>query len=195
MFRTQPVIPAGGSEGFPASARFGIPGRENHHRREFVRGVLVVLAAVSVTLLLWAPSLTLAETAQERVHRMSHHVMPFEMSKTIHIFKMTEFGGTMSVLARDPDDADQVALIRRHLKNEAERFRQGDYADPAKLHGADMPGLLELQANPSEVKVSYKELPAGARIRFDTQDLRMLTAIHRWFGAQLSEHGADARAE
>jgi hypothetical protein len=26
-------------------------------------------------------------------------------------------------------------------------------------------------------------------------DLRLLTALHRWFGAQLSEHGADARAE
>jgi len=25
--------------------------------------------------------------------------------------------------------------------------------------------------------------------------LSILTAIHRWFGAQLSEHGADAKAE
>jgi hypothetical protein len=108
---------------------------------------------------------------------------------------MTEFGGVMRVLARDPDDADQVALIRQHLKHEAERFQQGNYADPAKLHGADMPGLAELQANPSAVTVAYKMLPAGAQLRFNTQDLRMLTAIHRWFGAQLSEHGADARAE
>lgn len=30
---------------------------------------------------------------------------------------------------------------------------------------------------------------------FSTQDRHLLTAIHRWFGAQLSEHGADARAE
>ena len=126
---------------------------------------------------------------------MSHHVMPFEMAKTIHIFKMTEFGGVMRVLARDPDDADQVTLIRQHLKHENQRFKKGDYADPAKLHGADMPGLAELQANPSAIEVSYNALPDGGQISFKTNDLRMLTAIHRWFGAQLSEHGADARAE
>jgi hypothetical protein len=159
------------------------------------RRLVMVLAAAAAAVLLWTPPRGFAETSQERVHRMSHHVMPFEMSKTIHIFKMTEFGGVMSVLARNPADADQVALIRQHLRHEAERFKHGDYADPAKLHGADMPGLAELQANPSAVEVSYEMLPAGAQLRFDTKDLQMLTAIHRWFGAQLSEHGADARAE
>ncbi|MEJ2639073.1 MAG: hypothetical protein P8010_05810, partial [Desulfosarcinaceae bacterium] len=64
-----------------------------------------------------------------------------------------------------------------------------------KLHGAKMPGLAELRANPLKVKVSYSELPAGAQITFETKNLSMLTAIHRWFGAQLSEHGADAKAE
>jgi hypothetical protein len=58
-----------------------------------------------------------------------------------------------------------------------------------------MPGLAELQANPSAIEVSYNALPDGGQISFKTNDLRMLTAIHRWFGAQLSEHGADARAE
>ena len=32
-------------------------------------------------------------------------------------------------------------------------------------------------------------------ITFETKELGIITAIHRWFGAQLSEHGADARAE
>ena len=62
-------------------------------------------------------------------------------------------------------------------------------------HGVDMPGIAELRANPSKVRVSYSELPEGAQIIFETKDLSMLTAIHRWFGAQLSEHGADAKAE
>lgn len=158
-------------------------------------GQFLVVLTAAVALCFCAASGALAETPQERVHRMSHDVMPFEMKKTIHIFKMTESGGVMRVLTRAPDDADQVTLIRRHLRHEAERFKQGDYADPAKLHGANMPGLAELQANPAAVAVSYKVLPDGAEISFKTNDLRMLTAIHRWFGAQLSEHGADARAE
>ena len=58
-----------------------------------------------------------------------------------------------------------------------------------------MLGLSDLQNGRSDIKVSYSPLPAGAEITFETKDLHLLTAIHRWFGAQLSEHGADARAE
>ena len=74
-------------------------------------------------------------------------------------------------------------------------FQSGDYADPEKLHGADMPGLSELVASASKIKISYSELTNGAQITFKTNSLQLLTAIHRWFGAQLSEHCADARAE
>ena len=137
----------------------------------------------------------LAASSQERIHEMSHHVMPFDMAKTIHIFRMTETGGVEKVLVRDAGDRDQIALIRQHLKHEAVMFQHGNYSDPAKLHGADMPGLEELQADPGRIKVTYAELPEGAQITFETGDLGLLTAIHRWFGAQLSEHGADARAE
>jgi hypothetical protein len=158
------------------------------------RSVYFGLNTIAVLLLL-SSSLVFAQTTQERVHQMSHSVMPFEMSKTVHVFKMTESGGAERVLVRDPQDTDQVVLIRRHLKYEAEKFQRGDYADPTKLHGSDMPGLKELEANASHVKVSYSKLPAGAQITFRTEDIHLLTAIHRWFGAQLSEHGADARAE
>lgn len=161
----------------------------------FLRSIFLVLAKVAAVALVVAQVAVSAETSQERVRRMSHTVMPFEMSKTEHVFEMTESGGVQRVLARDPSDSEQIALIRQHLRHEAERFGRGDYTDPASLHGADMPGLAELRANPSAVEVSYSELPAGARISFETHELRLLTAIHRWFGAQLSEHGADARAE
>ncbi len=154
-------------------------------------GVVTVLAAL---LLLWGFTAH-AQTPQERVHHMSHSVMPFDMSKTLHVFEMTESGGVQRVVARDPSDTEQVSLIRQHLEHEAQKFQRGDYSDPAALHGADMPGLKELQAGAEDVEISYAELPEGAAITFHTTDLHLLTAIHRWFGAQLSEHGADARAE
>jgi hypothetical protein len=156
---------------------------------------VTLISMATAVILLFSHSGTLAGTKQERVHHMSHQVMPFNMSKTIHLFRMTESGGVQKVLSRNPSETDQILLIRQHLNHEAEKFRRGDYADPIKLHGADMPGLAELRTNPSEVKVSYAVLPAGAQITFETKDLSMLTAIHRWFGAQLSEHGADAKAE
>ena len=136
-----------------------------------------------------------AANKQEHVHHLAHSVMPFDMSKTEHIFRMTEYGGVQKVIARNPDDTDQIILIQQHLRHEAAKFQQGDYSDPAKLHGADMPGLKELQAGAVGVKVSYANIPGGAEITFATTDLQLLTALHRWFGAQLSEHGPDARAE
>jgi hypothetical protein len=151
-------------------------------------GAIAVLA-----MLQWGSAL--AQTAQEHVHDMAHGVMPFDIGKTLHIFKMTESGGEQRVIVREHENADQIPLIRQHLRMEAERFQHGDYSDPAALHGTRMPGLDELAQGARRIRVSYAELPDGARIVFGTSDARLVTAIHRWFGAQLSEHGADARAE
>lgn len=152
-------------------------------------------AVAGTILLLVSTSTVYAQTVQEHVHRMAHSVMPFDMEKTLHIFKMTESGGVQQVIAQDAGAGDQIALIQEHLEREAERFQNGDYSDPATLHGADMPGLQDLRLGASDIEVSYRALPMGAEITFETTDLHLITAIHRWFGAQLSEHGADAKAE
>jgi hypothetical protein len=156
---------------------------------------ILCIALMIVVLVCLGSTAAHAQSRQEHIHNMSHSVMPFDVSQTMHIFKMTEFGGVQQVVSKDPGDSDQIALIRQHLQHEAEMFQEGNYSDPAKLHGADMPGLKELKNGASRIKVTYAALPSGAEIIFETTDLHLLTAVHRWFGAQLSEHGADARAE
>lgn len=126
---------------------------------------------------------------------MGASVMPFDLAKTTHIFRMTDTGGVQRVVIKDQAATGQVSLIQQHLQHEAEAFQRGNYADPASLHGADMPGLRELQAGAAQIKISYSALPTGAQITFETTDIHLVTAIHRWFGAQLSEHGADALSE
>jgi len=163
--------------------------------RSAQRGRWATMRCWTTVVLMFCCTTALSQTTQDHVHQMSHGVMPFDMSKTVHIFKMTEFGGIQRVVAKDPIEADQVALIRQHLQHEAERFQRGDYSDPATLHGQLMPGLIDLQDGGSRIKVSYLPISEGAEISFETTDLHLLTAIHRWFGAQLSEHGADARAD
>jgi len=129
---------------------------------------------------------------QSMVHDMGTSVMPFDLTRTQHIFEMTVSGGIQDVVARDATDVSQISLIRMHLQHEAELFKAGNYSDPTMLHGADMPGIKDLEAGAAGVRVSYQPLADGARIIFHTDDLTLLTAIHRWFGAQLSDHGADA---
>jgi hypothetical protein len=132
------------------------------------------------------------ESRQEHIHHMGSGVMPFDLSKTTHVFQMTEEGGIQRVFAKDPTDTKQIALVQQHLHHEAERFQKGDFSDPAALHGEEMPGLKELTAGAARLTVTYAALPNGAEITFATQDIRLVTAVHQWFGAQLSEHGADA---
>ena len=153
------------------------------------------LFAISMVVLLLGNDCVIAQTPQQHVHDISHGVMPFDVTKTVHVFKMTESGGVERVVVRNKGDADQVLLVQQHLRKEADRFQRGNYSDPAALHGADMPGLKELQLGAKEIKVSYSKLADGAEIVFKTTNPHLLTAIHRWFGAQLSEHGSDAKPE
>ena len=156
--------------------------------------LLQLIAAIGSALAL-ASTLTVAQTTQQHVHSMGHTVMPFDLNKTMHIFRMTESGGVQSVVIKDAQDKDELGPIRQHLQHEAEAFQRGDYADPTSLHGTVMPGVSELARHHAEITVSYSELPLGAALTFRTRDQDLVTAIHRWFGAQLSEHGADARSE
>ena len=153
-----------------------------------------LLAALgTLGVLFGAGWLTLPQTnSQATVHDMGSQVMPFDLGQTTHIFEMTENGGIQQVIANDPSDSAQIELIQQHIQHETMLFSAGDFSDPTSLHGADMPGVKELAAGVAQVEIEYAPLPNGAQITFATQDLRLLTAIHRWFGAQLSDHGSDA---
>jgi hypothetical protein len=126
------------------------------------------------------------------IHEAGSHVMPFSLEETLHVFEMTVDGGIQDVVVREGGGPEQIDLIRGHLREQAERFARGDFGDPASIHGGDMPGLLELSAGAEGLEVIYSDLPDGGRIRYSSGDPVLVTAIHRWFGAQLSDHGTDA---
>jgi len=97
------------------------------------------------------------------------------------------------VIIKDSSNAEQIKLIREHLSKISQEFRQGDFSDPAKIHGEDMPGLAELKtATPGQIKIVYNELPNGAEIDYSTDDTKLVEAIHQWFDTQLSDHARHA---
>ncbi len=156
---------------------------------------IALRASVAVAFVVLTSTLASAQTRQKHIHEMGQTVMPFDLTKTTHIFKMTDTGGVQRVVVKDANDENQINLIRQHLRHEASAFARGDYTDPKALHGATMPGVSTLESNHAEITVSYSEVPLGAALTFATENPHLVTAIHRWFGAQLSEHGADARPE
>jgi hypothetical protein len=151
---------------------------------------LVVASAVVVVL--FATAILPAQTRQKDVAVKGAKVMPFDLEQTTHVFQKLDDGGLQKVVVKDPANKKQIALIQSHLKEESEKFRKGDFSDPAKIHGEDMPGLAELKVGAARIDVRYAALPDGAQIRYTTKDAKLIAALHRWFDAQLSDHGHHA---
>lgn len=129
----------------------------------------------------------LAEVAER-----GRHVMPFDLEKTLHIFRKTEHGGLQQVVAKDATDSEQIALIRQHLAEISARFKLGDFSRQRQIHGDQMPGLAELAGARNAVNYAYRELPNGAEIEYTAEDSALVGAIHRYFNAQLSDHARHA---
>ena len=121
-------------------------------------------------------------------------VMPFDLERTTHLFEKTAVGGLQQVFS-DDNDPEQISLIQAHLQEEAQRFQQGDFDDPAQIHGDEMPGLATLRSNYEQVTVTFSTLPDGAQIVYATDQADVLAALHAWFDAQLSDHGSHATSE
>ena len=134
-----------------------------------------------------------SEARLDEVAQRGAHVMPFGLEQTTHIFTKTEKGGLQQVIVKDIADTEQIKLIRDHLSKISAEFARGDFSDPAKIHGEDMPGLAELKkARPDQIKVEYKELTNGAQIEYSVDNPSLIDVIHRWFDAQLSDHARHA---
>lgn len=132
---------------------------------------------------------------QADVAQRGKDVMPFSLAATTHIFSKTAQGGVQQVVVKDASDAEQVRLTRLHLREIREQFLKGDFSGPIRIHGQDMPGLAELKAAGSgQISIAYADLKDGAELRYTTASPALVTALHRWFDAQLADHGKDAMA-
>lgn len=152
----------------------------------------VVLVALALSGLLASTGVGAPPTRQEEVATWGAQVMPFDLEQTMHMFQPLADGGRQTVTAKDPAHSQQIALIQAHLQEEAEKFRRGDFSDPAKIHGEDMPGLAALRAGAGHINVQYTPLPDGAQMQYTTKDPALIAALHQWFAAQLSDHGHHA---
>jgi hypothetical protein len=161
-------------------------------RRSLVRTNLTIAAlAAAVFVAEPAPGYAAETPRQTQVERNSEHVMPFSMDAAMHRFVPTVTGGIQTVIVHN-GDSKQVVLVRSHLRKEAQAFARGDFTDPASIHGGTMPGLQAMHKGAKRISVRYSEVKNGAAITYATSDSALQSAIHAWFKAQVSDHGAHA---
>ena len=153
-------------------------------------------AFILISLLLTIPAHAMEKASEQRLDEVvqrGSHVMPFNLEQTTHVFSKTTKGGVQQVIVKDQANLEQIKLIREHLTKISHEFQQGDFSNPAKIHGENMAGLAELRkARRGELTVDYRELPNGAEIVYSTQLPVLIHAIHQWFDAQLSDHARHA---
>ena len=157
----------------------------------FITGGALLISSVAVVVL-FATAILPAQTRQGEVAARGAKVMPFDLEQTTHVFEKLDDGGLQKVVVKDAANKKQIVLIQSHLKEESERFRKGDFSDPAKIHGEDMPGLAQLKSGAAKIDIRYTSLPDGAQIRYTAKDAKLVTALHQWFSAQVSDHGHHA---
>ncbi|MEX0953480.1 MAG: hypothetical protein WDZ26_06585 [Nitriliruptoraceae bacterium] len=165
--------------------------RHTHRSLRTVAGLLGgVLAAVALAAC--ASEADASADHQADVAERGSQVMPFDLDATTHRFASTETGLVQTITAHDPDDGEQIALIREHLEEEAARFAQGDLDDPATIHGDDMPGLADLRSGATDIDIEFETRDDGARLTYTTEDPELVEALHQWGAAQVSDHGDHA---
>jgi hypothetical protein len=117
------------------------------------------------------------------------HVMGFEHARTTHRFRLTPSGGAIEVFADLPEDDESRDAIRGHLSHIAQMFSRGDFEAPMLIHDRVAPGVPTMKRKRESIRWSYEEMPAGGRIRIDTQDPEALTAVHEFLRFQIADHG------
>lgn len=149
-------------------------------------------AAGSVAVLLVLAGCAAGSERQRQVREAGETVMPFDLEKTTHTFTKHETGGIQTVEVRDVRDGVQVGLVRTHLREIRDKFAKGDFSDPIRIHGADMPGVVELADGVERLEITYRAIVGGGEIVYQSDDGALVGAIHAWFDAQNADHGEDA---
>lgn len=151
---------------------------------------------IILTLLFINPCYAVEKASEQRLGEVAQrgaHVMPFDLERTTHVFSKTALGGVQKVIVKNNKDTAQIKLIRAHLFKISREFQHADYSSPAKIHGENMAGLEALRhAKSEQISILYTDLPKGAEITYSTDEPLLITAIHQWFDAQLSEHARHA---
>ncbi|HXN65908.1 MAG TPA: hypothetical protein VN862_11285 [Candidatus Acidoferrales bacterium] len=122
------------------------------------------------------------------VAKRGDQVMGFSHTTTAHHFRLFADGGTIEVVANDPNDKATIEQIRKHLSHIAGMFADGNFNAPMLIHGTTPPGTATMTKLKSEIRYDYAEIGRGARIQIVTGNSLADDAIHAFLLFQIIDH-------
>jgi hypothetical protein len=124
------------------------------------------------------------------VNRRGDVGMGFAQEKNRHRFSLTSRGGVIEVEAADPGDADNIALVQKHLAEAAKAFGRGDFSMPAFIHDQEVPGTATMKELKAQISYRTEKTPRGGRLHIRTSSAEALKAVHEFLRFQIADHQA-----
>ena len=158
----------------------------------------VLIAGIAVLSFVVALGLLYAVGSKSRRSRagdtgsLQPEIKPFDARKTKQIFQLLLNGGLQTVVALNAADQKQIGLIQARLKDQAEKFQNGDFSDSVMIHGDETPELAEMRLGVKQITIRYDPLSDGGQISYSSANPELVKSIHRWLMAQLSEQSKNA---
>ena len=122
------------------------------------------------------------------VNERGDHAMGFSHEKTTHHFRLTAEGGSIEVIANDPNDAASQEMIQTHLSHIAKMFKEGDFSAPMFIHGEAPAGVPVMKRLKADISYSFETMDHGARVRITTANVEAVDAIHVFLRYQIKDH-------
>src|SRR5256885_3082347 len=83
--------------------------------------------------------------------------MGFEQDATTHHFRLRQDGGTIEVEAVAAGDTAVRDAVRKHLREIAQSFADGDFAKPFATHGEVPPGASEMARLKTSIAYRFED--------------------------------------
>jgi hypothetical protein len=124
----------------------------------------------------------------DQVNQHGDMAMGFSHLKTTHHFRLSRSGGSIEVLAKDPNDAASRDQVRMHLQHVSQLFKSGDFSAPMETHGRVPPGVPTMQRLKADITYRYEETARGGKVLISTANPKAVKAIHEFLRFQIQDH-------
>ena len=132
------------------------------------------------------------DTAFTAMQARGAMVMGVDQYTSPHVFEDLPDGGRI-VLERDADrDTAGIAQIRRHMREIAASFANGDFTRPFQVHAIEVPGTIIMATRRPHITYRAVDRPRGAEVRIYTRDSAAVAAVHAFLAFQRGAHHAAA---
>lgn len=149
---------------------------------------MLALSIASLPVVLCSQTPSSSDDHHHSVEMHGDQEMGFPHDKTTHHFKLSQSGGTIEVIANEPNDHADIEAIQSHLMHIAMMFKSGDFSAPIVIHSTTPPGVPTMKRLRDKIQYNYEPMTNGARVKIVSSDPEAIAAVKDFLRFQITDH-------